>query len=546
MGQRPYVNTTVVLTSSAGRIILFVRYEVADESNKTLLLKKVTKRSGTKVGVLSMGKSVSFCKGKGSMAHNNREFITSNVDQSRTPLNIIYKQEPIAEAYEKLFGEEVRRYNEGKKPSRQIPDYMEHIRKSKNGEKLFYENVVQVGTMYSCPVGSTDGETASKILDEYMRGFEQRNPNIYVFNAVLHLDEATPHLHIDWIPIARDYKNGQQIRNSLDKALKQQGIDGTGGKKGNSTQNWQEQERSSLISVMERYGWQYEASLDTDRGNLTVDQYKAMVEEVDNRVNDLPDQIERKTVPLIKGKVMVSASDLEALEQRAKLTQTLDTVTEHLRDYRAEKQMEVATYVSDKKQEAELEAQKLLEAIKKKKAEAEKDAIAAFSMKQNLGRDFAEARNIKQQYEKLYETQRGLNDAYKEVVAENTRLKAENGSLRTQIAELRAEIGKRIQEAVEPLKMEIEALKSRLRGACESLTDIVKAVGMVKYDDIDGFNVGSLTKKQDRLIDSVADLGISRAKKEGFSDLAEDMQKHIGVSPELKKLIGSTERGRER
>lgn len=54
-----------------------------------------------------MGKSVSFCKGKGSMAHNNREFITSNVDQSRTPLNIIYKQEPIAEAYEKLFGEEV-------------------------------------------------------------------------------------------------------------------------------------------------------------------------------------------------------------------------------------------------------------------------------------------------------------------------------------------------------------------------------------------------------------------------------------------------------
>ena len=423
---------------------------------------------------------------------------------------------------------------------------MEHIRKSKNGEKLFYENVVQVGTMYSCPVGSTDGETASKILDEYMRGFEQRNPNIYVFNAVLHLDEATPYLHIDCIPIACDYKNGLQIRNSLDKALKQQGIDGTGGKKGNSTQNWQEQERGSLISVMERYGWQYEASLDTDRGNLTVDQYKAMVEEVDNRVNALPDQIEKKTVPLSKGKVMVSASDLEALEQRAKLTQTLDTVTEHLRDYRVEKQMEVATYVSDKKQEAELEAQKLLEAIKKKKAEVEKDATAAFSMKQNLGRDLAEARNIKQQYEKLYETQRGLNEAYKEVVAENTSLKVENGSLRTQIAELRAEIGKRIQEAVEPLKTEIEALKSRLRGAYESLTDIVKAVGMVKYDDRDGFKVGSLTKKQDRLIDSVADFGISRAKKEGFSDLAEDMQKHIGASPELKKLIRSTERGRER
>lgn len=493
-----------------------------------------------------MGKSVSFCKGKGSLAHNNREFSTNNVDKSRTPLNIVYKQEPIAEAYEKLFGEEVRRYNEGKKPSRQIPDYMEHIRQSKNGEKLFYENVVQVGTMYSCPVGSADGETASKILDEYMRGFEQRNPNIYVFNAVLHLDEATPHLHIDWIPIARDYKNGLQIRNSLDKALKQQGIDGTGGKKGNSTQNWQEQERRSLISVMERYGWEYEASLDTDRGNLTVDQYKAMVEEVDNRVNALPDQIERKSVPLSKDKVMVSVSDLDALEQRAKLTQTRETVTEHLRDYRAEKQMEVATYVSDKKQEAEQEAQKMLEAVKKKKAEAEKDASAALSMKQTLGRELAEVRRVKGEYDKLYASQKGLNDAYEEVVAENSRLKAENGSLRAQIADLRAEIGKRVQEAVEPLKTEIEALKSRLRGAYESLADIVKAVGMMKYDDRDGFKVGSLTKKQDRLIDSVADLGISRAKKEGFSDLAEDMQKHVGVSPELKKLIGPTERGRDR
>lgn len=78
--------------------------------------------------------------------------------------------------------------------------------------------------MYSCSVGSTDGETPSKILDEYMRGFEQRNPNIYVFNAVLYLDEATLHLHIDWIPIARDYKNGLQIRNSLDKALMERAV----------------------------------------------------------------------------------------------------------------------------------------------------------------------------------------------------------------------------------------------------------------------------------------------------------------------------------
>ena len=59
-----------------------------------------------------------------------------------------------------------------------------------------------------------------------MQDFSERNPNLYVFNAVLHMDEATPHLHIDYIPVAHGYQKGLQVRNSLDKALKEQGIDG--------------------------------------------------------------------------------------------------------------------------------------------------------------------------------------------------------------------------------------------------------------------------------------------------------------------------------
>ena len=89
--------------------------------------------------------SISIVKGKGSMNHNNREFFTENVDQNRTPDNITYKRETLEQAYEKCFGQAVEEYNaKQKRADRRIDGakgYMEQIRNSKNGEKLFYENV---------------------------------------------------------------------------------------------------------------------------------------------------------------------------------------------------------------------------------------------------------------------------------------------------------------------------------------------------------------------------------------------------------------------
>ena len=62
---------------------------------------------------------------------------------------------------------------------------------------------------------SVDAKVASEILDEYARSFQERNPNLYLFHAVLHMDEATPHLHLDYIPIAHGYKTKLHTRNSL-------------------------------------------------------------------------------------------------------------------------------------------------------------------------------------------------------------------------------------------------------------------------------------------------------------------------------------------
>jgi hypothetical protein len=73
--------------------------------------------------------------------------------------------------------------------------------------KSFYEDLVQVGTKDDCGCGTPNGDIAVKCLTEYMNGFYERNPNFHVFNAVLHVDEATPHLHINYIPVGH-YKRG--------------------------------------------------------------------------------------------------------------------------------------------------------------------------------------------------------------------------------------------------------------------------------------------------------------------------------------------------
>ena len=178
-----------------------------------------------------MGKTISFVKGKGSISHNNRDFIAGNVDRDRMAWNEYYVQQPIKEAYQQIFGPAIAEYNaKQKRKDRQVTDYLTDIRNSGNKEKQFYEIVVQIGRMEDTGVLDANGELsgaakeAREILDEYARSFQERNSNLYLFNAVLHMDEATPHLHLDYIPVAHGYKSKMHTRNSLTKALQEMGI----------------------------------------------------------------------------------------------------------------------------------------------------------------------------------------------------------------------------------------------------------------------------------------------------------------------------------
>ena len=169
-----------------------------------------------------MKRTISAMRGKGSLTHNRRDFIAENVDSSRTPLNVEYRNEDIRTVYHELFDGALARYNEKQtRKDRVIDDYYEKIRTGKQ-EKLFEELIIQIGNKDDMNASSENGQLARQMLDEYMQSFQQRNPTLRVFSAHLHMDEATPHLHVDFVPVATEQSRGLSTRVSKKQALKQQ------------------------------------------------------------------------------------------------------------------------------------------------------------------------------------------------------------------------------------------------------------------------------------------------------------------------------------
>lgn len=252
-----------------------------------LIKAEVTRPENGKEVINIMATTISFVVGKGSLSHNNRSFVAENVVEERIELDEFYIQEPLEEAYKKVFGQAVEEYNLAQKRNdRKIDDYITKIKNSKNNEKVFYENVVQIGRMTDFGVCDENGNItenalkAKEVLDEYVKTFQKRNPNLYLFNAALHMDEATPHLHLDYFPVAHGYKKGMKTRNSLTKALQEMGIEKATSRNDNETMHWQTRERNYLTELCAEKGIEIEV-LGVDRDDYTIPEYKAVMKAKD-------------------------------------------------------------------------------------------------------------------------------------------------------------------------------------------------------------------------------------------------------------------------
>lgn len=483
---------------------------------------------------------VSMPQGKGSQMHNRREYekygkpTPDNIDVSKSHENITLVDKDIKEAYREIFGEALDKYNaKQKRADRKIEDYCDHIKKSKNGEKLFYEDVVQWGSKDDFQNPQTR-ERAKEALVKYVEGFEERNPNLKLIGAYIHMDEASPHLHLDYVPVANGYSRGLETRNSLDKAMKQMGFQPENeSRKNNATKLWKESERAVFGEICRGLGLEVEPERKSDRKSLTVEEYKeardemlgdieqekkAIVAEVEplRELKTGIDEIAGTGKTILPGVVAVKKKDLEAVKEQAKAyTANRDEIGE-LRQRSAA--------VSQREQRADQREQQL-----------DNKANELAMQQQQLQQMYQRQLNLNQLLEKSEQDGRAKDKQIADLQRENGSLMGQIRSLTAQLDEVKAELWNKIND-----------LTDKLKGAYESLTNVVKAVGMLKYDrekDQNGnytygkYGISNLSKAQDKLIDGLAEYGARWAKEDGFPEMAEEMEKRVGISKGIEKII---------
>lgn len=260
-----------------------------------------------------MKRTISVMVGKGSVNHNSRKFHAKNTDPERSDRNVEYCNQDIREVYHNVFDEALARYNDRQTRSdRQIDDYYEKICSGKQ-EKPFHEIILQIGNKDDTGAITEDGELAAKVLDEYMGEFQERNPTLKVFSAHLHMDEATPHLHIDFVPFTTGSKRGLDTRVSLKQALAALGFKG-GTRSDTEWNQWVAAEKEQLAAVMQRHDIEWEKK-GTHEKHLSVLDFEK--QEREKEVNELEQKVgvlESERTGLVE-KIAENRANIEILEE---------------------------------------------------------------------------------------------------------------------------------------------------------------------------------------------------------------------------------------
>ena len=378
-----------------------------------------------------MKRTISAMRGKGSLTHNRRDFIAENVDSSRTPLNVEYRNEDIQAVYHELFDDALARYNEKQtRKDRVIDDYYEKTRTSKQ-EKLFEELIIQIGNKDDMNASSENGQLARQMLDEYLQSFQQRNPTLRVFSAHLHMDEATPHLHIDFIPFTTGSKRGLETRVSLKKALEALGF--AGGTKSHTELNqWIEAEKQALASIMARHAIEWEQK-GTHEEHLSVLDYKK--QERSKEVAALETQIDALQEQTATAETMLS----EKQEQLDDIAPILKNTEKFVRKYDDPEQL--------------LPEAGILESGK---AFREKKALPILGKLLKYARSlFRENTELKAKVQKLEKENTAFKSANWNHTHEMVRLQMENRELKKDKSTLDALVGRTGNDVLQKLLKEI-------------------------------------------------------------------------------------------
>lgn len=517
-----------------------------------------------------MGKSVSVTLGKGSLNHNNRVFSTENVDPSLTPNNVVLVRQRLADAYNEIFGKALEDYNrKQKRNDRKIPDYLEHIRHSKNGEKEFYEIIVQIGNRYDTGILTADAPLAKEIMMQYFREFVERNPNMRVFNAVIHMDEkeGTPHLHMDFIPVAKEQSRGLEVRNSMRQALQQQGFDFqptqsqsdhpdiivSRGKAESKIGGgrWLNEERAALGAILQQRGIEWEDQ-GVRRGHLTVQEYKACAEIVNKEIElNRPFELEMRE-PSLPMK-MAGVKDDEIIVRRS----SAEKLQNENSKLRAKVEIDSATMkkMDDIKALDDGFIQRALKETANKERKAQRDIETAYeqadALKTHYSQGTAEKYNeladrynqlavLSQKLKAIYERSEYEKKQLKESIAERVKkaVTDETCAIRTENSRLTGLIND-LKTEIENWKQKANVLQVKVSGLCQVIYDMIRAVFTLKYgwkDKSPNPYKSDLTKSASFLVDALERRSRDALINAGHPELEKKLD-GMGVSMDLEKDV---------
>ena len=154
--------------------------------------------------------------------HNGREYADykawkqeQNINNNYTPKDNVYLVgnqnlvKNIKDLYRKEFGDAIKQYNSKQtRADRQIADYFNHVSKLKN-QQVAVELIIQVGSKDDWEnLSLKDRQKTLPIFQNQIKKFQADYPNFLISQAVVHLDESTPHLHVVGIPVGYGKNKG--------------------------------------------------------------------------------------------------------------------------------------------------------------------------------------------------------------------------------------------------------------------------------------------------------------------------------------------------
>lgn len=240
--------------------------------------------------------SISFSTGaKGNFNHNRRTLskVPENVDPTRTSFNKILIDKDIRQVYKEVFGEALAEYNANqvakKQPERQKKDYYSAVCHDKKTEP-FREAVVQIGNKDK----QLPRWESNEILQKFLKRFQKNNPQLVVVGAYIHNDEATPHMHIVYVPVAT-YSKGLKTRVSNDKALNQMGY--------KTWNDWKDSQMTCLENLVREKGYDREYMNNSNRHIADVEKFKRVQKEVERLANNKLEEMELPDIPVPEIKI---------------------------------------------------------------------------------------------------------------------------------------------------------------------------------------------------------------------------------------------------